>query len=243
MHRAHIEPARLVVRAKGNDVDSRFEVDEVRQHRMLRVRHGVQSPSRLPQRRRVRRIREHAGRAVACCSASTPCGSSGRIHAPCQVPAANSNLPSVDRLIYLVSADLPSDDVPLWEIVWTCNTLAPDAPLDEKIRLARRAVETLVGQNDLWRGEWPTGPVARLTESETQTLAHDDAPWHDPKHATLLVWIREEGLPPLSSPASPSHRQDRALRAAVSGVPTSEVFAHAHSSRPVGTASQRKISR
>jgi hypothetical protein len=101
-----------------------------------------------------------------------------------------------------MSAELEGDDLALWEIVWTLNTLAPAAPLDEKIRLARRAVRVLVGQYDLWRGEWPAGPVAPLTESETQTLAHDDAPWHDPEHATLLVWIREEGSAAPSSPAS-----------------------------------------
>jgi len=111
---------------------------------------------------------------------------------PVRVANANTDLPSVDRLTYLVSADLQSDDLPLWEIVWTLNALAPAAPLDEKIRLARRTVRALVGQYDLWRGEWPAGPVALLTESETQTLAHDDAPWHDPENATLLVWIREE---------------------------------------------------
>jgi hypothetical protein len=45
--------------------------------------------------------------------------------------------------------------------------------------------------------------VALLSEGEEQTLAHDDTPWHDPEHATLLVWIREEGVTPalvLSSP-------------------------------------------
>jgi hypothetical protein len=109
------------------------------------------------------------------------------------VSDTNSSLPSLDRLTYLLSGDLQSDDLPLWEIVWTLNTLAPGAPLDEKIRLARRAVSVLVGQHDLWRGEWPTGPVAPLTEHERQALADDDAAWHDPEHATLLVWLREEG--------------------------------------------------
>lgn len=113
---------------------------------------------------------------------------------PEQVPTTNGDdLPSLDRLTYLVSADLQSDDVPLWEIVWTLNALAPDAPLDEKVRLARSVVGALTGQYDLWRGEWPTGPVALLTEAEKRTLAHDDASWHDPEHASLLVWIREEG--------------------------------------------------
>jgi hypothetical protein len=113
-----------------------------------------------------------------------------------QVPDANIELPSVDRLAYLISGDLQSDDVGLWEVVWTLNTLAPAAPLDEKIRLARHAVSSLSGHHGLWRGEWPGGPVALLTEGEMQKLAHDDTPWHDPEHATLLVWIREEGATP-----------------------------------------------
>lgn len=102
-------------------------------------------------------------------------------------------LPSLDRLVYLLSGDLQSDDLPLWEIVWTLNTLAPTAALEDKIRLARRAASVLVGQHDLWRGEWPGGPVAPLTQSETEALASEDTPWYDPERATLLVWIREEG--------------------------------------------------
>jgi len=110
-----------------------------------------------------------------------------------RVPDENSSLPSLDRLTYLLSSDLQSADLPLWEIVWMLNTLAPAVPLDEKIRLARRAVSVLVGHNELWWGEWPGGPVTRLTESETQALAHDDAAWHDPEHAALPVWLREDG--------------------------------------------------
>lgn len=112
------------------------------------------------------------------------------------VPDENTHLPSVERLAYLVSSDLQDDDLGLWEVVWTLNTLAPAAPLDEKIRLARHAVSSLLGQCDLWRGEWPGGPVAILSEDEKRTLSHDDAPWHDPEHAALLVWIREEGAAP-----------------------------------------------
>jgi hypothetical protein len=116
-----------------------------------------------------------------------------------KVPDANTDLPSVDRLAYLISGDLQSGDLGLWEVVWTLNTLAPRAPLSEKIRLARRAVSSLLGHQDLWRGEWPGGPIAPLTADDKHTLARDDTPWHDPEHATLLVWIREEratfGLP------------------------------------------------
>ncbi len=85
---------------------------------------------------------------------------------------------------------------PSGRFVWTLNTLAPSSSLDMKIRLARRAVSSLLGHYDLWRGDWPGGPVALLTENEKQTLAHDDVPWHDPEYATLLVWIREEGAVP-----------------------------------------------
>jgi hypothetical protein len=108
-----------------------------------------------------------------------------------RVPTANSSLPSVDRLIGLLSVDLESDDVPLWEVVWTLNTLAPAASVDEKIRLARRVVARLMSRTELWRGEWPGGAVAPVTDSEMRALAHDDAPWHDPEHATLLVWLRD----------------------------------------------------
>lgn len=112
-------------------------------------------------------------------------------------PTQPAALPSLDRLVYLIGVDLEDDDVGLWEVVWTLNSIAPTAPLDEKVRLARRAVSVLVGQYELWRGERPTGrPVARLTDSETQTLAGDDTPWHDPEHATLLVWLREDGSAP-----------------------------------------------
>ena len=73
------------------------------------------------------------------------------------------------------------------------NTLAPKAALNQRIRLARRAVASLQAHTELWRGEWPEGPTAPLTEDEKRILAHDDAPWHDPEHADLLVWIRDQG--------------------------------------------------
>jgi hypothetical protein len=100
-------------------------------------------------------------------------------------------LPSPERLVFLLTDELEGDDFPLWEFVWNLNTLAPLAPLTDKIRLARRAVSLLVGQYDLWRGEWPGGPVAPLTESEMQILGNNNDPWHDPERATLLVWLRQ----------------------------------------------------
>lgn len=98
-------------------------------------------------------------------------------------------LPSPERLAFLLARDLEDDDVPLWEVVWTINTMAPSASLAEKIKLARRAVRHLSDQYELWRGEWPHGPVAPLTETEASVMADDDACWHDPENATLLVWI------------------------------------------------------
>ena len=51
----------------------------------------------------------------------------------------------------------------------------------------------LLDEYDLWRGEWPGGPVALLTEAEMRTLATEDACWHDPATASLLVWLRHVG--------------------------------------------------
>lgn len=100
-------------------------------------------------------------------------------------------LPSPERLVFLLTDEMESDDFPIWEFVWTLNTMAPSASLTDKIRLARHAVSLVVGQYDLWRGDWPGGPVTPLTESEMQTLANNDEPWHDPERATLLVWLRQ----------------------------------------------------
>lgn len=90
------------------------------------------------------------------------------------VPDANADLPSVDRLAYLITGDLQDDDLGLWEVVWKLNALAPAAPLDEKVRLARPAVSNLLGQLDLWRGEWSGGPIALLTDCEKEMLGRDD---------------------------------------------------------------------
>jgi hypothetical protein len=100
-------------------------------------------------------------------------------------------LPSPERLVFLLTPELESGDFPLWEIVWTLNGIAPDAPLSEKIRLARRTASLLVVQYELWRGRWPEGPEEPLTHTEREALADSDEPWYDPEHATLLVWLRQ----------------------------------------------------
>jgi hypothetical protein len=101
-----------------------------------------------------------------------------------------SGLPSPDRLAFLLAGNLQEDDVPLWEIVWHLNREAPTASLDQKIRLARRVLPLLADEYDLWRGEWPGGPVAPMSAAEIQAMATDDACWHDPENASILVWLR-----------------------------------------------------
>lgn len=90
----------------------------------------------------------------------------------------------------MLSGDLEEDDVAIWEIVWGLNTTAPEAPLTDKLRLARRAVSQLGDECELWRGSWPGGPKSPLTDQELRILAEDDAVWYDPENASLLVWLR-----------------------------------------------------
>ncbi len=104
-----------------------------------------------------------------------------------------SDLPSPERLVFMLADDLQEDDFPLWEFVWHLNSQTPAAPLADKIRLARRALPLLSDEYELWRGEWPGGPVARVTETEMRQMATDDACWHDPQTASLLVWLRPFG--------------------------------------------------
>ena len=153
-----------------------------------------------------------------------------------QVPDAKSDLPSVDRLVYLISGAFRTTTSGFGGGRVEIDTLAPPAPLDEKIRRARHAVSSLLGHNDLWRGDWPGGPIAFLTEDEMGLLAHDDVPWHDPEHATLLVWIREEGATRALVPSSPLIGYVRpslapALNTAIARGPA-EVFALNQKSSP-----------
>ena len=102
-------------------------------------------------------------------------------------------LPSPERLAFMLAGVLEEGDFPLWEFVWHLNRLAPAAPLADKVRVARRALPSFLDEYDLWRGEWTEGPVAPLTEAETRLMATDDACWHDPEAASLLVWLRAVG--------------------------------------------------
>lgn len=111
-------------------------------------------------------------------------------HTPVVAP---SELPSAERLVFVLTEDLRADDFPLWEFVWTLNTMAPSVALADKVRLARRAVSLLTDEYELWRGEWPGGPTAPLSDDETRLLAADDAAWYDPEKAALLVWLRQVG--------------------------------------------------
>lgn len=106
---------------------------------------------------------------------------------------ATAELPSPERLAFLLAGDLQEDDVPLWEVVWRLNSMAPDAALPDKLRLARRAVSMLADEYEFWRGDWPGGPVAPTSEQQVTLLATDDAAWHDPEQAALLVWLRPVG--------------------------------------------------
>ena len=101
-------------------------------------------------------------------------------------------LPSVDGLIFQVHDLLDAGDVGIWELVWHLDASHADAPIEDKIRLARRAATDLISRDyDLWRGTWPEGPEAPLTEVEKRDLAHDDAAWSDPESATMVVWLRQ----------------------------------------------------
>jgi hypothetical protein len=60
-----------------------------------------------------------------------------------------------------VSDLLETDDVPLLEFAWPLTATHHEAPMLDKICLARRAVTQLFGQEyELWRGEWQAGPIA-----------------------------------------------------------------------------------
>lgn len=104
-----------------------------------------------------------------------------------------SDLPSPERLAFMLAGYLQEDDLPLWEIVWHLNRDAPAVPLNEKIRLARRALPLLSDEYDLWRGEWPGGPVERMSEAGIRAMETEDTCWHDPESASVLVWLRPVG--------------------------------------------------
>jgi hypothetical protein len=100
------------------------------------------------------------------------------------------SLPSPERLAYVIAGDLAEDDVGLWEIVWGLNSTNPEAPLDEKVRIARRAVSLLSNEAELWHGDPLEPGSGPLSAAELRALAEDDLAWHDPANASLIVWLR-----------------------------------------------------
>jgi hypothetical protein len=103
---------------------------------------------------------------------------------------AQVSLPSPERLAYLISGELAEDNLGLWEVVWGLHATNPEASLADKIDLARRAVSLLADDADLWHGD-PLEPDSRpLTPAELQAIAEDDLAWHDPKNASLVVWLK-----------------------------------------------------
>jgi hypothetical protein len=101
-------------------------------------------------------------------------------------------LPSADGLIMQIRDLLDFGDVGVWELVWALNSSHPDARLLDKIKVAKRAATLLISQDwDLWRGVWPEGPIAPLTQEEKVRLSEEDAAWFDPESAELLVWLRQ----------------------------------------------------
>jgi hypothetical protein len=101
-----------------------------------------------------------------------------------------SALPSPERLAYVIAGDLEEDNLGLWEVVWGLNSSHPRASLEEKIGLARRAVSLLGNQADLWRGDPLDPDGGPLTPEDLQALAADDLAWHDPKKASMIVWLK-----------------------------------------------------
>jgi hypothetical protein len=105
-------------------------------------------------------------------------------------------LPSVDVLSARLLDILRQDgDQWLWEIVWALDREFPDVAVDEKVARAREVVValTLQGRIELWRGQWPAGPVAPLSPEERAQVLTAVAPWHDPEAAGLHVVIEAAG--------------------------------------------------
>ena len=86
---------------------------------------------------------------------------------------------------------LHEGDQGLWETVWVLNSGEHETPVTDKVVLSRQVTFELLGQGriELWEGSWPGGPTRRLTDSQIAGLEVDDAPWHDPESAKLLVWV------------------------------------------------------
>lgn len=107
-----------------------------------------------------------------------------------------SPLPSPEEVSSRLLETLRTDgDQWLWEMVWGLNREFPSVPVEEKVALARQVVMalTLQAKIELWRGQWPTGPVSPLTQQEMAHVLAASAPWHDPESADLMVVIEAAG--------------------------------------------------
>jgi hypothetical protein len=92
----------------------------------------------------------------------------------------------------LVATLRSSGDQWLWEMVWRLNDEFPALEVGTKVALVRQAVLglTLKAGIELWRGQWPTGPVAPLSQEEMARILAEDAPWHDPENSDLLIVVQ-----------------------------------------------------
>ncbi|MDP9074478.1 MAG: hypothetical protein M3N98_09960 [Actinomycetota bacterium] len=106
-------------------------------------------------------------------------------------PQPDSPLPSVEQLSEQYLDSLADGDQWMWELAWKLNEEFPAVELAEKVALARQVVIglTIKGSTELWRGQWPAGPVAPVSREEMAKIMAEDAPWHDPEHAEILVVV------------------------------------------------------
>ena len=105
-----------------------------------------------------------------------------------------SLLPSVEQMSERFTEKLQTaGDQWLWEMVWSLNKEFPAVEVGAKVVLARQVVLalTLKAGIELWRGNWPTGPVAPLSQEEMARILAEDAPWHDPEQSDLLVVVQK----------------------------------------------------
>jgi len=107
----------------------------------------------------------------------------------------DSTLPTVEEMSEQLQDALVDADQWLWEPTWKLNQEFPAVDLADKVNLMRQVILslTLQGTVELWRGQWPAGPVAPLSKEEMGKILAQDTPWHDPEQAELLVVIEAAG--------------------------------------------------